>query len=69
MAKRTRHAASELVEWPYVERHTRKGWMERNFNIGGQWFLWRKNIQCERGVIRLGVRNWGNTIEQQMELS
>lgn len=53
--KRIRHAAHELVEIQWVERYTRKGWMERDFCINGNWFAWRKNIPCQRGVIRLGV--------------
>jgi hypothetical protein len=55
MSKRNRLAATELVEWPYVERHKRKGWLERDFNIAGCWFLWRKNIATERGLLRVGV--------------
>ena len=55
MAKRIKHAAHELVQTQYVARYTRKGWMERDFNIGGWWFAWRKNIKCDRGILRLGV--------------
>lgn len=53
--KRNRLAASELVPWKYVERHARKGWLDRDFNISGRWYLWRKNIETERGLLRLGV--------------
>ena len=63
MAKRFRHANHELVLAPYVERHERKGWMTRDLNIGGVWFLWRKNIPCERGVYRFGVRGEPQNME------
>lgn len=66
MSKRNRLAATELVEWGYVERHRRKGWLDRNFNIGGRWFLWRKNIATRRGLLRVGVADKNNTFEGEL---
>lgn len=65
MAKRLRHASHEFVPAQYVPRHRRRGWLERNFNIAGAWFLWRKNIETEKGVFRFGIRGE----PQDMELS
>lgn len=60
---RKRRAHHELVLAQYVPRHERKGWMTRDFNIGGIWFLWRKNITTERGVYRFGVRGEPENME------
>jgi hypothetical protein len=62
---RLRHANHEFVEARFVPRYKRKGWLERDFNIGGTWFLWRRNIAIKAGVFRFGVRGE----PRKMELS
>lgn len=64
--KRIRHAAHEFVPTQYVGRYSRRGWLKRDFNIGGRWYLWRKNIETERGIYRFGVFDWNGILEGEL---
>lgn len=52
----------EIIEPEYVERYTRRGYMTRDFFIGGGQYNWVMNIDIGDGAIaRYGVRQgWPN---------
>lgn len=47
--------ATELIRWEYVPRHSRKGYLNRDFCIGGKWYRWTSNSVSSEGLIRHGV--------------
>ena len=49
--------AQEVIRAEYVARYERKGWLERDFFIGGRRYLWRVNVRDEKtgNVARHGI--------------
>lgn len=47
--------ATETIYPDYVARGFRKGYMDRNFYVGGREYKWIGNVPYERGIVRVGV--------------
>lgn len=49
----------EFVDMQYVERHLHKGYLNRDFYIGGRHYRWYGNVLTPYGVARIGVLSNG----------
>jgi hypothetical protein len=49
-----RDIRSERTPWQYVERSRRKGYLHRDFNVGGRWFRHFASGADHIGLIRYG---------------
>lgn len=47
---------TEIIPARYVERHSRKGWLQRDFFINNVRYKWLSSGVMKDGLVRYGMR-------------
>lgn len=51
--------ATEFVAEEFIERHSRKGYLTRDFYVGTRCYRWTSNGVTKGGLIRYGILDTG----------
>lgn len=52
---KSKRYGTELIEWSYLERYQRKGWLQRDFYINSRHYRFTSFTFSDRGLIRRGL--------------